>query len=118
MRRRAIFGLVLAGVLLIVCVGAYSNDIDSAEAVNRTRGLALGVTVLFLVALVGMSFAARVDGFSLGSAVIAVLLQVIMFLGWLASPQEEADRFFLLASGLPFVLIAVTLLFNALQRES
>jgi peptidoglycan/LPS O-acetylase OafA/YrhL len=111
-------GLLLAAVTALSFVrGGVEVPADAEPVPARYESLAFGVTLLFLATMVLVSMAQRVDAFALGAVIIAVLLQVILFVGWVDSPQAEGFRFFAVASGLPLVLIVVTLLFNALQRE-
>lgn len=119
MKPRVAFSLVTAVVLLALLYTTFDRESDPEKnETTRYYKVALAVAAAFPIAMVGFALSQRIDGFSFGSIVFAVLLEVVIFMGWAASPQEEKDSFFYLASILPLVLIFVTLLFNALQKEA
>lgn len=116
MRTRFTVSLVLGIVLAAIMLWSFATHTDAKP--GRHHLLALVVALAFVAALVIVAWLEHVDGFSFGSVVIAVLLEWTIFTGWNSSPQEEADGYFLFASALPLVLVVVTLLFNALQKEA
>jgi hypothetical protein len=118
---RVVFALVTSVLLLVFLVTTYrteSTSPDNTKQPPRHYLVALFVAALFPLALLAFAWSQGIDGFAFGSIVLAALLETVLYVGWSASPQEEADWFFFAATGLPFVLIVVTLLFNALQREA
>lgn len=107
---------VLEGVTLVT----WATNVASGTppVAGKYRGVALAVTLLFPLLLLAFSWKLKLDGFALGSAVFAVLLETVLFVGWLGSPQGETIRFFLIGSALPLILLVVTWLFHYLQREA
>ena len=121
MRSRVWFALGTAAVLLLLLFLAYRDGVSrpatTPDAPVRYLLVAAVAAALFPLSLLYFAGSQRIDGFAFGSIVFAALIEVIIYVGWSASPQEEPNLYFFGASALPFVLIATTLMFNVLQKE-
>jgi len=112
----AVVAVLVSGLLIVTTYRSESTDPEHQKPRHyKVAGFIAGA---FALSLVAFAASQRIDGFSFGSIVLAVLLEIILFMGWANSPQDEPDRYFYLASALPFTLIVATLLFNALQKEA
>lgn len=120
-----VIAAVLEALILIAVVGAFgARDAEVvAEGTAPTRSTldyaavsALAVVVPFVPVL----FASRgwVDGFALGSIVFATIIEAILAIGWLGSPQHEPAWYFWAATLLPAVLIGSTYWFYAIQAKT
>lgn len=88
-----------------------------AEPTREYPDLGFVIASLFPLGLVGIGWTQRYDGFTLGASAIAVIIEAVLFFGWIGSPQREEDKLFWYASVFPAILIVVSLVMHHLQQE-
>lgn len=125
MARRSLLVLVGIAVLLdLIALNAFAvwkaSETDAADEATKEGGrvAAFVVTLAFPLIMVAANVSGRVDAFSQGAIVLAVVLQTILFSGWISDKAGESAQYFWVATAFPAILILVTLLFNYLQKET
>lgn len=118
-RRTVLWTGIVSEIVMILGAGSFR---DGGWTWGRPSHVpeALLTASLFPIGVVALGFSGRLDKFSTGTNLFAVILEVALFVGWVHSPnlQTETLQYFFIATGLPAVIVAVTVLFDVLQREA
>lgn len=97
----------------------YEPEPTASQVTEDEKMLPLGAAAaaLFPIILAFVGIRARLDPFALGSIIIAVIVEVALFVGWARSLQAEAQTAFWVSTTFPALLIALTFYFHRLQKD-